>query len=88
MVFQDPYSSLDPRQTVGACLAEVLRFHTAAGKASRRDRTLKLLHQVGLDERHEVSGRGRCRAASVSESRSREHSPARERQLSGVVGSV
>ncbi len=53
MVFQDPYSSLDPRQTVGACLDEVLRFHTAAGKASRRERTLVLLQQVGLDERHE-----------------------------------
>jgi ABC-type glutathione transport system ATPase component len=53
MVFQDPYSSLDPRQTVGACLDEVLRFHTAAGKVGRRQRTLNLLHQVGLDERHE-----------------------------------
>ncbi len=53
MVFQDPYSSLDPRQTVGACLDEVLRFHTPAGKAGRRERALELLHQVGLDERHE-----------------------------------
>jgi oligopeptide transport system ATP-binding protein len=54
MVFQDPYSSLDPRQTVGACVDEALRFHTAAGKADRRERTLELLHQVGLDERHET----------------------------------
>jgi len=53
MVFQDPYSSLDPRQPVGACLDEVLRFHTAASKARRRERALELLHQVGLDERHE-----------------------------------
>jgi peptide/nickel transport system ATP-binding protein len=53
MVFQDPYSSLDPRQTVGACLDEVLRFHTPVGKASRHQRVLELLHQVGLDERHE-----------------------------------
>jgi oligopeptide transport system ATP-binding protein len=53
MVFQDPYSSLDPRQTVGDCLAEVLRFHSPADKAARRDRVLELLHQVGLDERHE-----------------------------------
>lgn len=53
MVFQDPYSSLDPRQTVGACLDEVLHFHTSAGKTDRRERALGLLHQVGLDERHE-----------------------------------
>lgn len=53
MVFQDPYSSLDPRQTVGACLEEVLRFYATADKPARRDRTLQLLHQVGLDERHE-----------------------------------
>ncbi len=53
MVFQDPYSSLDPRQTVGACLDEVLRFHTQASRAARRDRARELLQQVGLDERHE-----------------------------------
>ncbi|MGH3396317.1 MAG: ABC transporter ATP-binding protein [Streptosporangiaceae bacterium] len=53
MVFQDPYSSLDPRQTVGACLDEVLRFHTSADRPQRHERALELLHQVGLDERHE-----------------------------------
>ncbi len=53
MVFQDPYSSLDPRQTVRACLEEVLRLHTATDRTARRDRALELLHQVGLDERHQ-----------------------------------
>jgi ABC-type glutathione transport system ATPase component len=53
MVFQDPYSSLDPRQTVRACLEEALRLHAAAGQTARRDRARELLHQVGLDERHE-----------------------------------
>ena len=43
----------DPRQPAGVCLDEVLRFHTTAGKAARRERVLELLHQVGLDERHE-----------------------------------
>jgi ABC-type glutathione transport system ATPase component len=52
MVFQDPYSSLDPRQTVGTCLDEVLRFHAPADKAERGSRALQLLQQVGLDERH------------------------------------
>ncbi|MDR2986287.1 MAG: ATP-binding cassette domain-containing protein [Nocardiopsaceae bacterium] len=54
MVFQDPYSSLDPRQTVGDCLDELLRFHTSAAKPARRERTLELLSQVGLDQRHET----------------------------------
>jgi ABC-type glutathione transport system ATPase component len=53
MVFQDPYSSLDPRQTVRACLEEVLRLHATADKPARRARALELLHQVGLDERHQ-----------------------------------
>jgi oligopeptide transport system ATP-binding protein len=53
MVFQDPYSSLDPRQTILAGLDEVLRLHAKSGKAGRRARALELLHQVGLDERHE-----------------------------------
>ncbi|HEX6932665.1 MAG TPA: ATP-binding cassette domain-containing protein [Streptosporangiaceae bacterium] len=53
MVFQDPYSSLDPRQTVGACLDEVLRFHARSARPQRRERVLELLDQVGLDARHE-----------------------------------
>lgn len=53
MVFQDPYSSLDPRQTVRGCLEEALRLHAPDAAAARRDRSLELLHQVGLDERHE-----------------------------------
>ena len=53
MVFQDPYSSLDPRQTVRGCLEEALRLHAPGAAAARRDRSLELLDQVGLDERHE-----------------------------------
>lgn len=53
MVFQDPYSSLDPRQTVLACLDEVLRLHTPLPDDGRRGRARELLEQVGLDERHE-----------------------------------
>ncbi|MER7002878.1 oligopeptide/dipeptide ABC transporter ATP-binding protein [Dactylosporangium sp. NPDC000555] len=48
MVFQDPYASLDPRQSVGQALAEPLRVHgLAAGR--RAARVSELLELVGLD---------------------------------------
>ncbi|MFT4287127.1 ABC transporter ATP-binding protein [Nocardioides sp.] len=53
MVFQDPYSSLDPRQTVSSCLDEVLRLHHGGSAAERAARIHELMSQVGLDERHE-----------------------------------
>src|SRR3990170_882817 len=67
MVFQDPYSSLDPRQTVGEILAEPLRVHHLAQGRARRARVAELLDLVGLDaafvERypHEFSGGQRQR---------------------------
>ncbi|MGW5849636.1 ABC transporter ATP-binding protein [Streptomyces sp. NPDC055254] len=51
MVFQDPYLSLDPRVTAGACVDEVLRLHTRLDAASRGERVVELLDQVGLGER-------------------------------------
>ena len=66
MVFQDPYSSLDPRQTVGNLIAEGPIVHgISAGKALQRAR--ELLELVGLDARatdrypHEFSGGQRQR---------------------------
>src|ERR1700674_5503169 len=38
MVFQDPYSSLNPRKTVGQIVADPLKIHTRASAAERRDR--------------------------------------------------
>jgi oligopeptide/dipeptide ABC transporter ATP-binding protein len=67
MVFQDPYSSLDPRQTVGEILAEPLRVHHLAAGKARTARVAELLDLVGLDpafvERypHEFSGGQRQR---------------------------
>jgi oligopeptide/dipeptide ABC transporter ATP-binding protein len=67
MVFQDPYSSLDPRQTVEDILAEPLRIHGLAGRNDRPGRIAELLTMVGLDpafaERypHEFSGGQRQR---------------------------
>ncbi|WP_374223163.1 ABC transporter ATP-binding protein [Streptomyces sp. FH025] len=51
LVFQDPYLSLDPRITVGACLDEVLRLHFGLERTERRHRVAELLDQVGLGER-------------------------------------
>ncbi len=51
IVFQDPYTSLDPRQTVNACISEVLKLHTKLDGPARRQRIVDLLDQVGLDER-------------------------------------
>jgi ABC-type glutathione transport system ATPase component len=51
IVFQDPYSSLDPRQTVAGCLDEVLRLHQRTSSDARRARVQQLCGLVGLDER-------------------------------------
>ena len=67
MVFQDPYSSLDPRQTVGSILAEPLSTHNLSTGAARRARVEELLRLVGLDPAfvqrypHEFSGGQRQR---------------------------
>jgi ABC-type glutathione transport system ATPase component len=69
MVFQDPYASLDPRQTVAASIDEVLREHFLYDSARRRSRLQELLDQVGLDQRQaavrpaELSGGQRQRVA-------------------------
>jgi ABC-type glutathione transport system ATPase component len=52
MVFQDPYSSLDRRQTVEACLNEALRMQERMTSARRRDRVAELIAQVGLKPEH------------------------------------
>jgi len=52
IVFQDPYTSLDPRQTVERTLDEVLRLHRGdLDAAGRRARVRELAELVGLDER-------------------------------------
>jgi oligopeptide/dipeptide ABC transporter ATP-binding protein len=52
VVFQDPYSSLDPMATVGSSVAEPLRTHRATGRSSREDRVAELLQMVGLQPSH------------------------------------
>ena len=68
IVFQDPYSSLNPLKTVGQCITEVMRnFEILNKKEELKHRTLELLSQVGLDEDfydrypHQLSGGQRQR---------------------------
>jgi ABC-type glutathione transport system ATPase component len=51
IVFQDPYSSLDPRQTPASSIGEVLQLHFGIDKVARAARLAQLADQVGLDER-------------------------------------
>lgn len=51
IVFQDPYTSLDPRQTGEATINEVLKLHHGWTADRRRDRIAELTGLVGLDER-------------------------------------
>ena len=52
IVFQDPYSSLNPRLTVGSMLGEALAIHRIARGAAARERIAELLTQVGLSPDH------------------------------------
>jgi ABC-type glutathione transport system ATPase component len=69
IVFQDPYSSLDPQQTIGGCLEEALRLQSSRTAAQRTERIAELLDQVGLDTRirdsrpRQMSGGQRQRVA-------------------------
>ena len=69
MVFQDPFSSLDPRMTVAESVAEGLIARNVGDKASRQERVLELLDMVGLTPAHaaryphQFSGGQRQRAA-------------------------
>ncbi|MEU5090064.1 ATP-binding cassette domain-containing protein [Streptomyces sp. NPDC021356] len=69
IVFQDPYTSLDPSQSAQAAVDEVLRHHTKLTTGQRAARRAELVDQVGLTERQatarprELSGGQRQRVA-------------------------
>ncbi len=67
IIFQDPYSSLNPRRTIGQTLTEPLAVHGIARGRAARAQAAALLHEVGLPETaldrypHEFSGGQRQR---------------------------
>ncbi|HYP19481.1 MAG TPA: ATP-binding cassette domain-containing protein, partial [Chloroflexia bacterium] len=52
MIFQDPYASLNPRQTVSDIIGEPLKVHGLAEGKGRQERVLDLLRRVGLNPYH------------------------------------
>jgi ABC-type oligopeptide transport system ATPase subunit len=52
MVFQDPYSSLNPRMRAGDIVEEPLLIHRLGMRAERRERVSELFRLVGLDPAH------------------------------------
>ena len=52
IIFQDPYSSLNPRMTVGNIVAEPLIVHKIGSRDERRERVRELLSTVGLSPEH------------------------------------
>ena len=52
IIFQDPFSALNPRLTVGAAIMEPLRWQKNLSETGRVDRAVTLLEQVGLSAEH------------------------------------
>lgn len=69
IVFQDPYSSLDPRQRISGIIEEPLKLRRDMDKTQRRRRVAEVFGEVGLPEQlggrfpHELSGGQRQRVA-------------------------
>ncbi len=68
IIFQDPYSALNPRISVGEAIMEPMKVHAIGkNKNERKSKTIELLYQVGLDSSafdrypHEFSGGQRQR---------------------------
>ena len=68
IIFQDPFSSLNPRESIGSALTEPMKVHGMGGNGRmRKARAIEILRQVGLEEKqfyrypHEFSGGQRQR---------------------------
>jgi oligopeptide/dipeptide ABC transporter ATP-binding protein len=66
-IFQDPYGSLNPRQTAGSIVADPLRIHHTVNRSEINDKVVEIFRMVGLDPAmmdrvpHEFSGGQRQR---------------------------
>jgi peptide/nickel transport system ATP-binding protein/oligopeptide transport system ATP-binding protein len=71
MIFQDPYSALDPRITIGHSVAEPLKVHFHMNRSDREQIVVRLLGRVGLGQHHldrlpsELSG-GQLQRVSIA----------------------
>jgi peptide/nickel transport system ATP-binding protein len=71
MIFQDPYGALNPRMTVGAAIAEVLRVHDKVPRNKVEARVAELMTLVGLEPSHagrrpgDLSG-GQCQRVGIA----------------------
>jgi oligopeptide transport system ATP-binding protein len=52
IIFQDPYSSLNPRKTVGSIIEDSLRIHNIGNARTRMNRVIEMLNIVGLLPEH------------------------------------
>jgi oligopeptide/dipeptide ABC transporter ATP-binding protein len=52
IIFQDPYSSLDPRMTIGESVAEGLKIHGVGSSSERHEVVIDTLKKVGLEDYH------------------------------------
>ncbi|MCC5908820.1 MAG: ATP-binding cassette domain-containing protein [Clostridiaceae bacterium] len=52
IIFQDPYGSLNPRQTVGDMLREIIRYHKLASGEEMEKKIVQLMEMVGLSSYH------------------------------------
>jgi peptide/nickel transport system ATP-binding protein len=71
LIFQDPYGALNPRMTIGAAIAEVLRVHRKAPPGGVEARVRELLRMVGLapelaSRRPAALSGGQCQRAGIA----------------------
>ncbi len=52
IIFQDPYSSLDPRTPIGDSIGEGLRVHGVKDARQRQDQVMEIMRKVGLEQYH------------------------------------
>lgn len=72
IIFQDPFSSLDPRKTVFQLVSEPFIIHKLGNRKTIKDKTLEVLKSVGLEKEnvinkypHELDG-GRCQRVGIA----------------------